>query len=190
MSHTSTRLSCCQQANALIENAFRDECSIGPDKRAYVDRWIAFREAGFPGEISIAKRPAVDGRPAYALRLRSSREMILPSINRRGSCAPIRPLRVPDPLCAPCVPTLPSVAVIVSHRSEGSGTTSIFTTYLPVVSPDWKQKIGTGPSVSWPTGIGGKGSEGVTGNIRNFLRRDRLRRTNLCGAEPSPHRRY
>lgn len=65
------------------------------------------REAGFPREISIGERPAVDGRIAYALRLRSSREMILPSINPRGSYAPIRPLRVPAPLCAPCVPTLP-----------------------------------------------------------------------------------
>ena len=62
---------------------------------------------------------------------------------------------------------LPTVSVIVSHRSEGSGTTNIFTTYLSAVSPDWKQKVGAGPAVSWPVGIGGKGSEGVTGNIRN-----------------------
>jgi phosphate transport system substrate-binding protein len=62
---------------------------------------------------------------------------------------------------------LPSVPVIVSHRSEGSGTTSIFTTYLTAVSPEWKSKVGAGPAVSWPIGIGGKGSEGVTGNIRN-----------------------
>ena len=62
---------------------------------------------------------------------------------------------------------LPSVPVIVSHRSEGSGTTNIFTTYLTAVSPDWKTKVGAGPAVSWPIGIGGKGSEGVTGNIRN-----------------------
>ena len=62
---------------------------------------------------------------------------------------------------------LPSTAVIISHRSDGSGTTGIFTEYLSAVSPDWKQKIGSGTAVSWPTGIGGKGSEGVTGNIRN-----------------------
>jgi phosphate transport system substrate-binding protein len=74
-----------------------------------------------------------------------------------------------DPILAKDNPgvKLPSVPVIVAHRSEGSGTTSIFTTYLSAVSPDWKQKVGAGPSVSWPTGIGGKGSEGVTGNIRN-----------------------
>jgi phosphate transport system substrate-binding protein len=74
-----------------------------------------------------------------------------------------------DPLLAKDNPgvNLPSVAVIVAHRSEGSGTTNIFTTYLSAVSPDWKQKVGAGPSVSWPVGIGGKGSEGVTGNIRN-----------------------
>jgi phosphate transport system substrate-binding protein len=74
-----------------------------------------------------------------------------------------------DPLIAKDNPGVkfPSVPVIVSHRSEGSGTTSIFTTYLSAVSPDWKQKVGAAPAVSWPTGIGGKGSEGVTGNIRN-----------------------
>ena len=74
-----------------------------------------------------------------------------------------------DPILAKDNPgvKLPSVAVIVAHRSEGGGTTNIFTTYLSAVSPDWKQKVGAGPSVSWPTGIGGKGSEGVTGNIRN-----------------------
>jgi phosphate transport system substrate-binding protein len=74
-----------------------------------------------------------------------------------------------DPLLAKDNPgvTLPSLGVIVSHRSEGSGTTSIFTTYLAAVSPDWHSKVGAGPAVSWPVGIGGKGSEGVTGNIRN-----------------------
>ena len=74
-----------------------------------------------------------------------------------------------DPILAKDNPgaRLPSAGVIVSHRSEGSGTTSIFTTYLSAVSPDWKAKVGAGPAVSWPVGIGGKGSEGVTGNIRN-----------------------
>lgn len=63
--------------------------------------------------------------------------------------------------------TLPKVPVVVSHRSDGSGTTSIFTTYLAAVSPEWASKVGKGTAVSWPVGIGGKGSEGVTGNIRN-----------------------
>jgi phosphate transport system substrate-binding protein len=74
-----------------------------------------------------------------------------------------------DPLLAKDNPgvQLPAVNVVVSHRSEGSGTTNIFTTYLAAVSPEWQQKVGKGPAVSWPVGIGGKGSEGVTGNIRN-----------------------
>ena len=62
---------------------------------------------------------------------------------------------------------LPSTSVIISHRSDGSGTTGIFTEYLSAISPEWQQKVGAGTAVSWPTGIGGKGSEGVTGNIRN-----------------------
>jgi phosphate transport system substrate-binding protein len=62
---------------------------------------------------------------------------------------------------------LPDLPVVISHRSDSSGTTSIFTTYLAAVSPDWQSKVGKGTAVSWPVGIGGKGSEGVTGNIRN-----------------------
>jgi phosphate transport system substrate-binding protein len=62
--------------------------------------------------------------------------------------------------------TLLSSAINVVHRADGSGTTNIFTTYLSAVSKDWKQKAGSGNSVQWPTGIGGKGSEGVTGQLR------------------------
>jgi phosphate transport system substrate-binding protein len=54
----------------------------------------------------------------------------------------------------------------VAHRSDGSGTTNIFTTYLAKVSPDWNSKVGKGLAVSWPVGLGGKGSEGVTGVVR------------------------
>ncbi|HUO25876.1 MAG TPA: phosphate ABC transporter substrate-binding protein PstS [Candidatus Aquilonibacter sp.] len=61
---------------------------------------------------------------------------------------------------------LPNHAILVAHRSDGSGTTNIFTTYLTKVSPEWASKVGKGISVNWPTGIGGKGSEGVTGVVR------------------------
>src|SRR5215469_13103319 len=60
---------------------------------------------------------------------------------------------------------LPNHPVAVTHRSDGSGTTNIFTTYLTRVSPDW-EKVGKGLSVSWPVGLGGKGSEGVSGLVR------------------------
>lgn len=56
--------------------------------------------------------------------------------------------------------------IVVAHRSDGSGTTNIFTTYLAKVSPDWAKQVGKGISVSWPAGLGGKGSEGVTGVIK------------------------
>jgi phosphate transport system substrate-binding protein len=62
--------------------------------------------------------------------------------------------------------TLPSTAIIVSHRSDGSGTTNIFTSYLADVSPEWKEKVGAGKAVSWPTGIGGKGNDGVTATVK------------------------
>lgn len=61
---------------------------------------------------------------------------------------------------------LPNLPVVVAHRADGSGTTAIFTDYLSAVSPEWKSKVGAGKSVSWPVGLGGKGSEGVTGQLR------------------------
>jgi len=61
---------------------------------------------------------------------------------------------------------LPNRPVAVTHRSDGSGTTNIFTTYLAKVSPDWEKKVGKGLSLSWPVGLGGKGSEGVSGLVR------------------------
>jgi phosphate transport system substrate-binding protein len=62
--------------------------------------------------------------------------------------------------------TLPDQAIIVAHRSDGSGTTNIFTDYLMKVSKTWAVNIGKGPSVNWPVGLGGKGNEGVAGLIK------------------------
>ena len=62
--------------------------------------------------------------------------------------------------------TLPNTKITVVHRADGSGTTDAFTTYLAAVSPEWSQKVGKGKSVSWPTGLGAKGSEGVTGQVK------------------------
>ena len=61
---------------------------------------------------------------------------------------------------------LPSSEITVVHRSDGSGTTAIFTDYLSDVCPAWKEKVGAGTSVSWPAGIGGKGNEGVTNYVQ------------------------
>jgi phosphate transport system substrate-binding protein len=61
---------------------------------------------------------------------------------------------------------LPSNEITVVHRSDGSGTTAIFTDYLSDVCPAWKEKVGTGTSVSWPAGIGGKGNEGVANYVQ------------------------
>jgi phosphate transport system substrate-binding protein len=61
---------------------------------------------------------------------------------------------------------LPNSKILVTHRTEGSGTTNAFTTYLAAVSPEWQQKVGKGNAVDWPVGIGGKGSEGLTGLVR------------------------
>ncbi len=73
-----------------------------------------------------------------------------------------------DPAIAalnPKVP-LPNLDILVVSRSEGSGTTFVFTHYLSQVSPDWKTQVGSNASVKWPTGINGKGNEGVASYVR------------------------
>jgi len=63
---------------------------------------------------------------------------------------------------------LPSASIIVVHRSDGSGTTFNWTNYLSKVSPDWKETVGEGKAVKWPTGQGGKGNEGVAAYVRQL----------------------
>ncbi|HEY3874098.1 MAG TPA: phosphate ABC transporter substrate-binding protein PstS [Candidatus Kapabacteria bacterium] len=73
-----------------------------------------------------------------------------------------------DPAIATANPgvKLPNNDIVVVHRSDGSGTTYCFVDYLSKVSPEWKSKVGVGTSVNWPVGLGGKGNEGVTGQIK------------------------
>jgi phosphate transport system substrate-binding protein len=62
--------------------------------------------------------------------------------------------------------SLPDSDITVVHRSDGSGTSAVFTDYLSKISPEWKEKVGTGTSPNWPVGLGGKGNEGVTGQVK------------------------
>jgi len=62
--------------------------------------------------------------------------------------------------------SIPSFPILIAHRSDGSGTTNIFTNYLSKVSPEWSTKVGNGGAVNWPTGLGGKGNEGVSGLVK------------------------
>jgi phosphate transport system substrate-binding protein len=73
-----------------------------------------------------------------------------------------------DPEIAKANPSvkLPSDDIVVIHRSDGSGTSYIFTDFLSKASDGWKNKVGTGTSVNWPVGLGGKGNEGVTGLVK------------------------
>ena len=73
-----------------------------------------------------------------------------------------------DPEIAKANPgiSLPNADIVVIHRSDGSGTTYIWTDFLSKVSSEWKAKVGTGTSVNWPVGLGGKGNEGVSGLVK------------------------
>ncbi len=75
-----------------------------------------------------------------------------------------------DPAIAKVNPgvNFPNQSIIVVHRSDGSGTTYIFTDYLSKVSKEWDATVGKGTSVKWPVGLGGKGNEGVAGQIRQL----------------------
>ena len=64
--------------------------------------------------------------------------------------------------------TLPKTTITVVHRSDGSGTTAVFTDFLSKVSDEWKTKVGSNTSVSWPAGIGGKGNAGVAGLVKQL----------------------
>lgn len=63
--------------------------------------------------------------------------------------------------------TLPNADIVTVHRSDGSGTTNAFTSWLAAANPDWKSKVGAGTTVNWPTGLGAQGNAGVAGEIKN-----------------------
>ena len=63
--------------------------------------------------------------------------------------------------------SLPKTPIVIVHRSDGSGTTYIWVDYLSKVSKEWEEKVGRGTSVKWPVGLGGKGNEGVAGQVKN-----------------------
>jgi phosphate transport system substrate-binding protein len=99
----------------------------------------------------------LDGNPMLKLDGETSAAIFLGKIKRWN-----------DPKLASLNPgvKLPDREIVVVHRSDGSGTTFIFTDYLSKVSPEWKTKVGNNTSVNWPTGIGGKGNEGVAGQVK------------------------
>ncbi len=72
-----------------------------------------------------------------------------------------------DPVIAQANPDIkfPAKDIVLVHRSDGSGTTFIFTDYLSKISPEWKAQVGNSTSVKWPSGLGGKGNEGVSGTV-------------------------
>ena len=74
---------------------------------------------------------------------------------------------------------LPDEDIVVVHRSDGSGTTNIFTDYLATANADWNSQVGKGKDVKWPVGLGGKGNEGVSGQVAQTERLHRLRRAGL-----------
>lgn len=142
--------------------------------RQFLDRTIDFGASDTPmtdeqlakSTIPIIHIPTVMGAVVIAYNLPGVNELKLtPEL-----VANIFLGKVPkwsDPAIKALNPALGSdSSIIVVHRSDGSGTTAIFSDYLCKVSNDWKTKVGQGTALNWPTGLGGKGNEGVTGLVK------------------------
>jgi len=126
----------------------------------------------------------LDGNPALKLDGETIADIFLGKIKKWN-----------DPKIAASNPgaNLSDKEIVVVHRSDGSGTTFIFTDYLSKISPEWKEKVGNNTSVNWPTGIGGKGNEGVSVNRicgidlryskQNALRGHQKCRRTICKAD-------
>ena len=104
-----------------------------------------------------------------------------------------------DPAIAKLNPNvkLPAQPIAIVHRSDGSGTTFVFTDYLSKVSPDWKSKVGSNTAVEWPAGIGAKGNEGVANNVGQtqgaigyveyaFAKQNKLTHTKMINKDSKP----
>lgn len=102
--------------------------------------------------------------PAYKAELKLTPELIAKIFSGKITRWDDSELLKLNPNLAQAVAASPGILSV--YRSDGSGTTSIFTEYLSVVDKEWKEKIGQGKTVNWPVGLAAKGNEGVTGNIR------------------------
>jgi phosphate transport system substrate-binding protein len=123
--------------------------------------------AALPAGTSVLHVPTALGAVVVIYNLPSVQTLQLDSANVAGIfLGTIKTWN--DPAIAANNPgvTLPSTNIVVVHRSDGSGTTNAFTTYLDTVSPDWHTKVGKGKEVNWPTGIGAAGNDGVAGGVK------------------------
>lgn len=122
--------------------------------------------AGMPG--AVVHIPTVAGAVAVVYNVRGMGTGLRLDGATLGNIYLGRIRKWNDPAIAALNPgkRLPAQSIAVAHRSDGSGTTNIFTNYLKAVSPEWNTKVGAGKSVDWPTGVGGKGNDGVAGVIK------------------------
>ena len=119
-----------------------------------------------PGRVQ--QIPTVAGSVAIAYNLRGVRSGLKLTGPVIANMFSGQITRWNDPQIAALNPgvALPAQGITIAHRSDGSGTTNIFTSYLSAVSPSWKGKIGAGKTVDWPVGLGGKGNDGVAAIVK------------------------
>jgi phosphate transport system substrate-binding protein len=123
--------------------------------------------AGFPGQLLHV--PIVSGAVVVTYNLPGSPELdFAPDVLADIFLGTITKWNDPRIAALNSPITLPNTTITVVHRSDGSGTSAVFTDYLTKISDEWKQKVGTNTSVSWPAGIGGKGNEGVSGLVKQL----------------------
>ena len=151
----------------------------GGGRQQFISKTVAFGASDAPltdeqlaqagGDAVVAHIPVTHGAVVIAYNLPGNQVRFSPATIAGIYLGTIKMWN--DPMIAADNPglKLPSSPVLVVHRSDGSGTTDIFTDYLSKVSSDWQSKVGHGTSVQWPVGIGGQGNEGVANQVRNTV---------------------
>lgn len=123
--------------------------------------------AKIPAEKGVVLLPMTAGAVVVAYNLPDVKELKLPrAVYTDIFLGKIKKWNDPKIAAANAGVKLPDLPITIVHRSDGSGTTAVFTKHLSAISPEWKSKVGDGKTVQWPAGTGAKGNEGVTAAIQ------------------------
>ena len=150
-------------SGAGVEQFTRGTVDFGASDVAMKDEEIQ----QVPQDKGVILLPVTDGGIVLAYNLPGVTELNLPrDLYVDIILGKVKTWNDPRMVAANPDANLPDQPIAWIHRSDGSGTTGVFTKHLAAISPEWKDKVGEGKTVDWPVGVGGKGNEGVTAQIK------------------------
>ncbi|MEA5618607.1 phosphate ABC transporter substrate-binding protein PstS [Cronbergia sp. UHCC 0137] len=153
-------------SGAGVEQFTKGTVDFGASDVAMKDEEIA----KIPADKGVLLLPVSAGSIVLAYNLPDVAEMKLPrAVYTDILLGKIKTWNDPKIVAANPGVNLPSTPITVVYRSDGSGTTGVFTQHMSAISPEWKTKVGDGKSVNWPVGVGAKGNEGVTAQIQQTV---------------------